>query len=286
MFKINLKKILTLGIILASFMSTSIFALAQNQGVLDKKVSQATESSPYRSQVTGFDDNISSRNDVVSDQQHSIFKNIQIGPMVGIGIINGPSIGIEAKVFHFFGFGINYSSYSFSRGISMSSSSASANYNITDIGLKYRQLEAKLVYYPFGKSFYLAAAFGSRKMTFTSSGTVSTKISAFPETISAPIHADFALQSTYIAPTVGWLWNWEGPTGGLAIGTDFGIQFSTANELQVNSSVDGQYSPYTGDILSGADYQDYENKIKTDLVNSVKNTPLPFWNIIKVGWLF
>lgn len=223
--------------------------------------------------------------------RQGLFGPVRVGPVVGAGILMGPNMGIESRSFRHFGLAVSYAQY---KNLSVfgiynfrKSINTSSDYSVNTMYLNYKQLEGRISYFPWtNSSFFLGVAGGKRYIALNLTGTVNAVISQFPLGISAPIGIEYNVNSWYVAPAVGWLKNWSGRFGGFAIGTDFGFQYTLTSAVTLNAAISGVDRAYVTAIQSSSQYTSMVDTAKSQTVTKLKKYPLPYWNIVKVGWLF
>jgi hypothetical protein len=220
-----------------------------------------------------------------------MFGSMRIGPMIGFGLLAGPNISIEAKIHKYLGLSLGYSQYN---NLDMNGlydfrpfiNNDNQDFNVNEIHLSSKQIEAKISYFPFGKTFFVGAAFGKRNMTLNVDGTVNASISTLPSPLAASVGAQFEVSSFYVTPQVGWLASWDGVYGGFAIGTEIGAQIPLSNSVSTTSRVSGVDPSYVSEVENSSQYLSLKNQVQDEVVSKLKKDPLPYWNIIKIGWLF
>ena len=97
---------------------------------------------------------------------------------------------------------------------------------------------------------------------------------------------EYKVDSLYATPQIGWLAIWDGSYGGFALGTEFGIQCSLSHSATLTASSSSTYNPYLSELVNTTQYQEMRKQILNQTEDALNNYPLPYWNIIKMGWLF
>lgn len=219
------------------------------------------------------------------DEESEYFR---IGPMVSFGLFNFFSLGLEARLFHFIGLGFNFGGLS---GINLKNypnleNKVNDNNNATPVqttNASLRHVEVRAVIYPFLGAFFIGAAVGTRHLEATINACEFT--AGFGNYNScAPISAQLKVDTNYVTPQFGWLGVWK---SGFSLGTEFGAQIplSSGNETfssQILTTDPAQYNY----VANSSAYQNFQNNIQNGIGGYFKNNVLPFWNILKIGWLF
>ena len=134
---------------------------------------------------------------------------IRIGPMVGIGVLMGPNVGIEAKIFKNWVLSFSYAQYSKFNIFSVYDFRSQLNNNNKDFTIDsahvdYKQIEGKISWFPWGKTFFIGTAFGKRDITVNMGGNVNATIPELGSTpLTAPINVEYSVSSLYVTPQIG-----------------------------------------------------------------------------------
>jgi hypothetical protein len=228
------------------------------------------------------------------DSENGLFGPIRIGPMIGLGLLMEPIISIDSKFFRYIGFSINYA---WVNGFDMFRipkvknflNSQSDDYQFTSLSLNYSQLEGKVSIYPFGGNFYIGAAYGRRKFDINAKGNlnVSFSFAGFPLNIQTPFIEEINITSIYWTPQIGWLATWGGKLGWFAIGTELGVQLTLQTTVTSTTVFpDPDIQLFIPLVLQTPQYAALSNELNTTISNALKDYPLPYWNILKIGWIF
>lgn len=228
----------------------------------------------------------------LAHEDDGFFGAFRIGPMVGFGILMGPNISIESKIFRYIGLSASYGAYNnfdlFRFGkLKSALNSQSNDFQFDTLKLTYSQFEGKLSIFPFGGSFFIAAALGKRNMNLNSTGNINVTIPGYPIRISTLFEKSIAISSTYWTPQLGWLVTWGGNYGWFAIGTELGVQLTLQSSVTTSISFpDPAVQTYVPIVLQSPEYQALTNQINNSVANTLKDYPLPYWNVLKIGWIF
>ncbi|APJ02949.1 hypothetical protein [Silvanigrella aquatica] len=247
--------------------------------VKEQAKEQAKEKTPEKEEPKG-------------DAEDGLFGSFRIGPMVGFGVTMGPNISIESKLFHYLGFSISYGAYNNLNLFNIPNLQSMINGQSTDFQLNsllmnYSQLEGKISIFPFGGSFFIGAAYGQRKIEINSVGTINLTITGIPTRLSTNFDEIVQINSTYWTPQMGWLATWGGKFGWFAVGSEFGVQLTLQSSVTTSTTfLDPTVQQYVPLALQSPEYTSFNNQISSTLTNTLKNTPLPYWNILKIGWMF
>lgn len=229
---------------------------------------------------------------VHDNEDEGLFGSFRIGPMIGIGILMGPNISIDTKLFHYLGFSVSYGGYNnfdlFQYGSLKSTLNSKSNeFEFNTLTLNYSQFEGKISIYPFGGTFFIGAALGKRNITLNSTGQINATIPNYSQVISTPFSESIDVKSTYWTPQLGWLATWGGSFGWFAIGTELGVQLTLNTSVTTTTTfTDPNVQSLVPLLLQSSEYASLTNQIDSSVTNALKDYPLPYWNILKVGWMF
>ena len=236
--------------------------------------------------------NNSSKNESSNDKDDGLFGSFRIGPMIGFGILMGPNISIESKIFKYFGFSASYGTYNnfdlfqFAR-LKTILNSQSNDFQFDTLTLSYTQFEGKFSIYPFGGSFFIGAAYGRRNINLNSTGNLNVTVPNYPTRLATPFSESIAISSTYWTPQIGWLATWGGTFGWFAIGTELGVQLTLQSSVTTTTTfTDPSVQSLVPLVLQSPEYTSLTNEMNTSITNALKDYPLPYWNILKIGWIF
>ena len=212
----------------------------------------------------------------------------RIGPMASFGLFNFFSIGLEARIFHFIGLGVSYggiSNVNLKNYPSLENKINNNNDNtpVQNTNGSIQHVEARVVIYPFFGSFFIGTALGIRHLNATINAC--EFIAGFGQYNSCvPLSAQLKVDTTYVTPQFGWMAVWK---NGFTLGTELGAQIplTAGNETfssQILTSDPNQYSL----VANSYAYQNFQSNIRDGVGDYFKSKVLPFWNIIKIGWMF
>ncbi|WP_186645547.1 hypothetical protein [Fluviispira vulneris] len=224
------------------------------------------------------------------DADDGLFGSFRIGPMVGFGLLMGPNFSIESKIFKYIGLSVSYAGYNSVNLFAIPQiksllNNQSSSFTINTLQMKYTQFEGKLSIFPFGTSFFLGVAYGQRHIKLNANADVNVTILGV--NTSTPVIEDIGVTSIYLTPQIGWLATWGGKYGWFAFGSEFGVQFPVKNTVTLTSTfTDPAVASYVSSILSSDQYIALSNQLQSSIVDNLNNYPLPYWNILKIGWLF
>ncbi|KAB8037700.1 hypothetical protein GCL60_11030 [Silvanigrella paludirubra] len=212
----------------------------------------------------------------------------RIGPMASFGFFQFFSIGAEARLFHFLGISASYGGISNFNLKNYPSLEDRINHNnnntpIQDTSGNIQHLEGRVVIYPFFGSLFIGTAFGFRHLQATVDGC--EYISQFGNDNSCvPLRAHLTVDTVYFAPQIGWMAVFD---NGFTLGTELGVQIpvTSGNEnfwSEILTTDQKQYSL----VANSYAYQDFQRQIRDNFGDYFRSKTLPFWNIIKIGWMF
>ncbi|WP_397600816.1 hypothetical protein [Silvanigrella sp.] len=226
------------------------------------------------------------------DKDEGLFGPFRIGPMIGIGVLMGPNISIESKIFRYIGLSVSYGFYNnfdmfrFSN-IKSILNSQTQDFQFNTLTLSYSQLEGKISIFPFGGSFFIGAAYGRRLINLYSTGTLNVTIPNYPVKISTPFNENITINSTYWTPQMGLLATWSGSYGWFAIGTEIGVQLTLDSTVTTSTTLsDPTAQSLSSYVFASPEYTALSNQLSDSITTKLKEYPLPYWNILKIGWIF
>lgn len=260
----------------------------KNENIKEDEISDE-ESNDKEEKKSDKDDKNSEKKD--ADNDEGLFGSIRIGPMVGFGIINGPNISIESKLWRYIGLSASYSYFNefdlFRSKQLKSMLNSSQDFQFDTLKLSYWQYEGKLSIFPFGGSFFIGAAYGKRQFFFKSTGNINLTVANFPQRLNTPFVDTLAINSTYWTPQIGLLATWSGSFGWFAIGTEIGAQLtldvSVENNINLTDPTVQQYISYA---VQSPEYASLNDQLRKTITENLKAYPIIYWNILKIGWIF
>lgn len=181
---------------------------------------------------------------------------VTLGPTVGIALPHPVNVGLEGRYLDLFGFAFDYG---FLPQVTVSSVQAKIN-----------AYDARLRWFPFRGSFFIGAAYGKQKLSGSKSQTVNVSGVSVPATVGMDI------DTTYIAPQLGWRWEWE---SGFVVGIDFGWQFVTTSGSTLTTNITDPT------ITSLPDYQKIVSDVN-DVGNKIGKQGLPNITLLQFGYMF
>lgn len=212
----------------------------------------------------------------------------RIGPMLGLSLFAGPNIGVESKFYKYFGAAVSLSMFS---GFDLTSISfikdkvneKTSDYSVGSIKLNYMQFETKGMYFPLAGSFFMGLALGYRIVGLASSAVVQAEIPESPTPVPTNISLDVITSSVYATPEVGWLYRFE---NGFTLGTDIGVQLPIRSDVDITIDLKNTSPFLITSIQRSPQYVSLRRQMVNDVYDFLSGSPIPYWNIIKVGWLF
>lgn len=233
------------------------------------------------------------KEEAASDKEDDgLFGPFRIGPMVGIGILMGPNISIESKIFKYIGLSASYGFYNnldmfkYSQ-LKSTLNSQSQYFQFNTLTLSYSQLEGKVSIFPFGGSFFIGAAYGRRLINLNSTGDINVTIPNYPARISTPFKETITINSIYWTPQLGWLATWGGSFGWFAIGTELGVQLTLDSSVTTTTTfTDPTAQSLSTYVIQSPEYTTLSSQLSDSITKALKEYPLPYWNILKIGWIF
>ncbi|WGL60663.1 FecR family protein [Pigmentibacter sp. JX0631] len=210
----------------------------------------------------------------------------RIGPTFSAGLFNFFSFGLESRLFHFLGLSANIGgiqNFNLKNYPQLSNRINNNNNNtpIQSTQADISHVEVRAVIYPFFGSFFLGAAYGNRKVDARIDAC--EYISTFGGTC-IPLRAFLKINTTYVTPQFGWLYVSK---SGLTLGTEIGVQIPVQSgsedfSAQVLSQDQNQISA----VYNSYAFYDFQRQVRDNIGDYFRSKALPFWNIIKIGWLF
>ena len=148
-----------------------------------------------------------------------------------------------------------------------------------DTKIELYNWDARLRWFPWQGSFFLGAAFGNQGIV----GQTTTKIKTSSGGVDTEIPATIrlAVKSTYLTPHLGWFATWD---CGFTLGFELGYQMplSSKSDLQIglkNMSAAGE------DAIKNTDSYKKAEKDVTSAAESFGKKPVPYVNLLRIGWL-
>ncbi len=198
----------------------------------------------------------------------------RVGPTISLGFLRLVNFGIEAKVWDWLSIG------AFIGGIpetKIPDSTTSKAEKGLAAKLSYINYEFRGLVFPFRGSFFIGCGFGYEKFKIFASKTEKTPSSSIPPDFEYTLSAVGQIDRYYLSPQFGWMAVWK---SGILLGTEFGATVSMQPSNSLTLSV-------SSDLVPAADKTKAENDLKNSLgLDKIQKYPLPFWNIIKIGYLF
>ncbi|KAB8029785.1 FecR family protein [Fluviispira multicolorata] len=260
--------------------------------------SNETNSTPPATPATGAagsaaagdddDDDEKEENESVNssskNEENEVFR---LGPTLSVGLYQYFSVGLEARLFRFLGLSANIGGSPSKMNMKdFPNSGKKINDNsqtpINDIKSSFMHFEVRAVIYPFRGSFFIGSAFGLRKIDLEANTCVFVTVSS--QNFCVPANANLKLNTTYFTPQFGWLFVWD---NGFTIGTELGAQIplhasGQSNNVNLNTQDPNAYSQ----AINSATYKNFQNTVQNNMSDYFTHQVLPFWNILKIGWLF
>ncbi|KAB8039869.1 hypothetical protein GCL60_06290 [Silvanigrella paludirubra] len=238
------------------------------------------------------EENSNKKEEAPEDKDEGLLGPFRIGPMIGFGILMGPNISIESKIFRYIGLSVSYGFYNnfdmfrFSN-IKSILNSQSQDFQFNTLTLSYSQLEGKISIFPFGGSFFIGASYGRRLINLYSTGTLNVTIPNYPTKISTPFNENITINSIYWTPQMGLLATWSGSFGWFAIGTEIGVQLTLDSTVTTSTTfTDPTAQSLSSYVFASPEYTALSNQLSDSITTKLKEYPLPYWNILKIGWIF
>ncbi len=165
---------------------------------------------------------------------------------------------------------LNFGGYAFS-GVQKSSELPDG------IDIKVANREAVVRVHPFQSSFYLALAYGNH--TFEGSGTATYSQAPLLQPVTTTIKNK--ITANYMKPHVGWMWRAD---SGFTWGIDLGLLIPNGGEVTLDEGSIKNDSLYPS-LSSTTQYKANRQKIIDDS-EKLRTANLPYWALVRVGWLF
>ena len=169
---------------------------------------------------------------------------------------------------------LNFGGYSMG-GIAKSSDTPNG------LDIKIANQEFMFRVHPTKSSFYIGLGYGNHAITVETKQKISVT-TPFPG--SADVAISDEIKAGYLLPHIGWLWRLK---SGLTFGTDFGYLSPINPSVDLKSNI----SNISNALVTKEDIEatsEYKNA-RQDLINKSEQfgkLGLPYWTIIRIGWLF
>lgn len=145
------------------------------------------------------------------------------------------------------------------------------------VDVKIANQEAVLRAHPFQGPFYLALAYGNH--TFEGSGTATYSQAPLLQPVTTTIKNK--ITANYLKPHLGWMWRAD---SGFTWGMDLGYLIPNGGEVTLDEGTI-KNDPLYPNLSSTSQYKANRQKILDDS-EKLRTTSLPYWAIVRVGWLF
>jgi hypothetical protein len=165
-----------------------------------------------------------------------------IGPKLAIAL-PAPGFGVEAKIQNVFGLSFDYDLI--------------PDVSLGSVTAGYRDFNVAAKWYPWRRAFFLGAALGRRSFEASATDDVSG------------VKASLEVESTYLAPEIGWRWVWN---NGLFLGMDLGYQIILSSRTKLDIPSAGVSVDTTKDV--------------TDAGDEIGEIGLPIVSLLQVGFFF
>ncbi|HET6439813.1 MAG TPA: hypothetical protein VFG59_17235 [Anaeromyxobacter sp.] len=178
----------------------------------------------------------------LAEKTEGVIPGVLIGPKLGLVSFPTPTVGVEAKLWRVLGLSFDYGLV--------------PDFKLKDVTVGWTNWAAGARLFPFRGSFFVGALYGERSLTLKERDK------------STGLKASARLNSTYLAPELGWrsLWN-----SGFFMGLDLGWQFVTHKKERLT-------------IPSGYDV-DKEKDVHRD-ADRVAKAGIPVLGLLQIGWYF
>lgn len=189
---------------------------------------------------------------------------LRVGPVVSLAVPRVYDAGIESRIADSFGFGFSYT--------------PTFTLKVGDNQISTTQWNVRASWYPFSGSFFLGAQYGAQDVRAEAKKDVATVVAG--NNVTASVTAKGKATSNFATPMIGWQWLGD---SGIMFGTELGAQIP----LNADTSIDATTGDATLDaaVKEQTEYKDLKKKAD-DGAKAFGNAVLPYWSIIKVGWLF
>jgi hypothetical protein len=138
--------------------------------------------------------------------------------------------------------------------------------------------------FPTAESFFLGLSYGGQTLTASRTDTYTTTVGE--QTVSMPLKATLTVATTTLTPHFGWFATWD---WGFSLGTEFGVQFALETESRFSLEPTGETSSEPEQAAVDAlEQEERVQKTRRDIEDfgtSVGKQAIPFWNILRIGWM-
>jgi hypothetical protein len=276
------KRIFSLSFVaLTTFLPTSYEAFAQDEVGDEQVLPDSHTDSPSQNSMSQPQPTLPS-----SPSDSNQFK---IGPTFALGLYQFATLGVEARVSPEWSFalsagGIGHYDLLHDQSIENRTDGVSPGGNIDDIDASFVHVEAKGMWFPWGKTFFMGLAGGFRRIQAKSDVTITTDLPDTSIAIYSPVEVNFAVSGAFITPSIGWRGLWD---SGFLLATEFGAQlffYSRVDSFDVDTSQVNSSLLY--DVVTSQGYKTAISVLQDDVAPYLKNRPLFYWDIIRIGYLF
>jgi len=201
-----------------------------------------------------------------ADKSHEgLFGALRVGPTASVGVPFLLNYGLDTTWDRRFGAG--FAMGRFKRDLNADSQIELYNWDV------------RARWFPWQGSFFLGAAFGNQGIV----GKTTTKIKQTTGGVDLEVPATIrlAVQSKYLTPHLGWFATWD---WGFTLGFEVGYQMPMSSKSDLQIAFDNMPAANEEALKNSDDYKKAESDV-TKAAESFGKKPVPYINLIRIGWL-
>ena len=202
--------------------------------------------------------------------------------MASFGLFNFWSLGAEFRFFKLFGLSFDFGGATvdvmhINKMLGSPIKTNKDGADIQKINATFKHQEIRAVIYPFMGSFFIGAAIGNRDIAMSADANVDVSGTV------GQVSGYLKVKNQYVTPQLGWLAVFD---NGFSIGTELGAQLPISKGTGHRSiAILSTGGVPVSAITSSGGYKEVEKRLD-DMIHTLQRQVFPFWNIIKIGWLF
>lgn len=152
--------------------------------------------------------------------------------------------------------------------------------NNTPVNLGSTNIEGRIRYFLWKKSFFIGSSLGWQSLTAEATKDISVTVG--PTTTAVPTTVKVTVNSLFVTPHIGWFIVYD---SGFTLGFEVGAQFPISPASSLDVSTSSQYAL----LLDLAKQTDTYRTLDSDINDAAKKVGkliLPFVTILRIGWTF
>lgn len=200
------------------------------------------------------------------DEFGGIIPGVRFGPSVDVSLPHPVNLNIDATILGQFGIGVRFG--------------VMPKVKVESVEGQIRNWNVTARWFPFSGSFFLGLGYGKHEIE--ANAEVEVPVTAAGQTVNVPVTAEFEIEASTLIPHLGWFATWD---SGFTLGTEFGIVVPSGSDSTLKPTTTAEYEQYLIAASATQKYRDAQ-KDAEDFGKQIGDTTLPYWNILRIGWLF